>query len=534
MTIEKADTIMTGLRFGYTITTDPNDLNELNGITPELLPKLEKYHLMALEGKESSIKKLLDVIQQYPQIPHFKNYLSVLYNQLNWTNKAFEVNKWIIAEHPDYLFGKLNKANEYYLNGQYDKMPSVLGQDMELKALYPERELFHLNEVLSFLICAVRYFTAKENLEQAEIRYQIMLELDPDSDNTRIAGKEIFDATMKAAQKRFQEEKRTRISVKTRPQEIKTMAQKPEFSHQEIEWLYTHGLRIGTNKLNTILSLPKQTLVRDLELVLQDSIDRFEYFRVWVDNNHWDEERMTFVIHAVSLLGELGSVKSLDMIFKMLSQSEEYFELYFGDFLTSFFWEPFYKIAANRLEACKQFMCRPGIDTYAKAIISEVVGQIALHHPERRTEAIGWFGDVVDFFLVSSLEDNVIDSDVIAFLICDVIDIEGSELLPGIEQLFEQGRVSTGICGKWKEVKDALERPDSLDNRRKILSIGDRYKEILFEGAGYVERDIKHDPALLDVFRSSFNPVKAEPKIGRNAPCPCGSGKKYKKCCLDK
>ena len=26
-------------------------------------------------------------------------------------------------------------------------------------------------------------------------------------------------------------------------------------------------------------------------------------------------------------------------------------------------------------------------------------------------------------------------------------------------------------------------------------------------------------------------PVKAAPKIGRNEPCPCGSGKKYKKCC---
>lgn len=24
------------------------------------------------------------------------------------------------------------------------------------------------------------------------------------------------------------------------------------------------------------------------------------------------------------------------------------------------------------------------------------------------------------------------------------------------------------------------------------------------------------------------------PKIGRNDPCSCGSGKKYKKCCLDK
>ena len=26
--------------------------------------------------------------------------------------------------------------------------------------------------------------------------------------------------------------------------------------------------------------------------------------------------------------------------------------------------------------------------------------------------------------------------------------------------------------------------------------------------------------------------TRAAPKVGRNEPCPCGSGKKYKKCCL--
>jgi uncharacterized protein YecA (UPF0149 family) len=26
--------------------------------------------------------------------------------------------------------------------------------------------------------------------------------------------------------------------------------------------------------------------------------------------------------------------------------------------------------------------------------------------------------------------------------------------------------------------------------------------------------------------------VRTLPKVGRNDPCPCGSGKKYKKCCL--
>ncbi|MBQ8917973.1 MAG: SEC-C domain-containing protein, partial [Oscillospiraceae bacterium] len=26
-------------------------------------------------------------------------------------------------------------------------------------------------------------------------------------------------------------------------------------------------------------------------------------------------------------------------------------------------------------------------------------------------------------------------------------------------------------------------------------------------------------------------PMRAGTKVGRNDPCPCGSGKKYKKCC---
>jgi preprotein translocase subunit SecA len=25
--------------------------------------------------------------------------------------------------------------------------------------------------------------------------------------------------------------------------------------------------------------------------------------------------------------------------------------------------------------------------------------------------------------------------------------------------------------------------------------------------------------------------IRSTPKVGRNSPCPCGSGKKYKQCC---
>jgi hypothetical protein len=39
----------------------------------------------------------------------------------------------------------------------------------------------------------------------------------------------------------------------------------------------------------------------------------------------------------------------------------------------------------------------------------------------------------------------------------------------------------------------------------------------------------------VELFYSGPSPyIKPEKEIGRNDPCPCGSGKKYKKCCMDK
>ena len=35
-------------------------------------------------------------------------------------------------------------------------------------------------------------------------------------------------------------------------------------------------------------------------------------------------------------------------------------------------------------------------------------------------------------------------------------------------------------------------------------------------------------------YKLAHTPIKREYHINRNDPCPCGSGKKYKKCCLSK
>jgi tetratricopeptide (TPR) repeat protein len=100
--------------------------------------------------------------------------------------------------------------------------------------------------------------------------------------------------------------------------------------------------------------------------------------------------------------------------------------------------------------------------------------------------------------------------------------------------------VKTGASPKaGKELKAALERnafapeylagkksiPRNLPNR--ITSGGED------EGYCYADRYLKiweSVPGAIDWLKEKTG-IKVFPKTGRNEPCPCGSGKKYKKCC---
>jgi SEC-C motif/PBS lyase HEAT-like repeat len=56
----------------------------------------------------------------------------------------------------------------------------------------------------------------------------------------------------------------------------------------------------------------------------------------------------------------------------------------------------------------------------------------------------------------------------------------------------------------------------------------------LLEGA-VAQMDLESSPVRgARSLTPELRPARAARKVGRNDPCPCGSGKKYKKCCLDK
>ncbi len=69
---------------------------------------------------------------------------------------------------------------------------------------------------------------------------------------------------------------------------------------------------------------------------------------------------------------------------------------------------------------------------------------------------------------------------------------------------------------------------------------------VVLENRDYVERLKRHYSLFRDEIEkeekrkgkqsvstnSDYNVLPSLPKVGRNDPCPCGSGKKYKRCCL--
>lgn len=51
------------------------------------------------------------------------------------------------------------------------------------------------------------------------------------------------------------------------------------------------------------------------------------------------------------------------------------------------------------------------------------------------------------------------------------------------------------------------------------------------DGISCVEEYLKNMELIHNIMPQKHNPIVKPPKIGRNDKCPCGSNKKYKKCC---
>ena len=71
----------------------------------------------------------------------------------------------------------------------------------------------------------------------------------------------------------------------------------------------------------------------------------------------------------------------------------------------------------------------------------------------------------------------------------------------------------------------------AMNNPQKLKKLEAQWKETprpAFDGKTPAEM-LAAEPSLIPKKAETYR--REEPRVGRNDPCPCGSGKKYKKCC---
>jgi len=124
-------------------------------------------------------------------------------------------------------------------------------------------------------------------------------------------------------------------------------------------------------------------------------------------------------------------------------------------------------------------------------------------------------------------------------LVQRVVDEQLVELKPDIKELYDHDLIEVFLDGAYK---DFLRNVTDPARRREDFHMTDAVKELeqwgAFTGtageAGDKPRRNKAASSAGRRGRPRTPVVRQTPKIGRNDPCPCGSGKKYKHCCLNK
>jgi hypothetical protein len=108
------------------LTDEPiREIEEEHGLTPELIDNLARYLKRAMNGNTADIPFFDDLIKKHPQSPELKNYLMVLHTNADNTKEAFELNRKIQEEHPNYLYAKVNYAEELMDNNRLDAVPVI-------------------------------------------------------------------------------------------------------------------------------------------------------------------------------------------------------------------------------------------------------------------------------------------------------------------------------------------------------------------------------------------------------------------------
>jgi hypothetical protein len=259
-----------------------------------------------------------------------------------------------------------------------------------------------------------------------------------------------------------------------------------------VNTLLTYGSVYGIRKWPNYLEFGlSQDHISELIMMLIDED------LIWADSNSVE---VWAPIHAWRALGQLQAVEAIPALLDQLYRIDAYDDDWVGEELP----DVFAMIGAPAIPGLTHYLADAQQTLFARVGAAHSLANIGTQHPDTRQPCItGLEGQLAQY----SHNDPTLNGFLVSFL----LELKAVEALTTIQHAYQRKCVDLSITGDCEDAEIELGVRDARVTPRPRF--------------GWFE-----SPEI------SQNPPAArggKKKIGRNDPCPCGSGKKYKKCCLN-
>ena len=258
-----------------------------------------------------------------------------------------------------------------------------------------------------------------------------------------------------------------------------------------------------------------------------------------------DEDWQAFTI-AVHLLSKSRSQEAFKPLIAACHLPADTAELLFGDAITEGLAQYLGSTFDGDFEALRQLVLDEALDGFMRGAAIKAYLVLFRNGVISRGEILAAFRQ---FFIDLSGDTSFV---VLTSLVCYCVEIHATELIPEIRAAFASDRVDDmAIDLDYAETRLAGDADKALakfheDQYNKFIEDPvkemewwacwkdnqERRQQIITESR---PPQLKPPENIGMPFHAGVEPYRNEHRgIGRNDPCPCGSGNKFKKCCLGK
>lgn len=234
-------------------------------------------------------------------------------------------------------------------------------------------------------------------------------------------------------------------------------------------------------------------------------------------------------IYAMYLLAQFREKKAYPLLIRLFSIPGDSVLDFTGDVVTEDLGKIFYSVCHGDIEPLKSLIENSNANEFVRAAGLKCLLIMVATGQKSRSEIIDYYKELFN----TKLERHASHVwDALASYSCRLYP---EEVFSEIKRALDEGLVDPFFMG-FESIQEAIKKGKDeilydLEKRNsyKYRSIDDTVSE-LRGWACFNQPESNKDRNSAKKHAS----VRNDNKTGRNDPCPCGSGKKYKKCCLGK